>query len=72
MTVNDVIQANEDLIVDVCGLNPRKDCNPYSEKYYSGSLQEIPSSLRNCSVLNLGYLFGSERPCIVIYPIKKD
>ena len=71
--VIDVINQNENIVLQIIGINKDDACDCLSELYYEGSAQDIPDHLLDCEVLKVTRNFLSYRLCIAIpYISDKD
>lgn len=66
MTVNDVINNNENADVTIHGVDKKNLCSPMSKEYFTGKLRDIPEHLRSCEVVTTGWLMIKQMYCIEI------
>lgn len=64
MTVNDIINNNDNVQVTIHGVDKENLCSPKFKEYFTGKLRDIPKSLRSCEVLNTGWLMVKQMYCI--------
>lgn len=66
MTVNDIINNNDNVDVTIHGVYKEKLYSPMFKEHFTGKLRDIPKHLRSCEVLNIGWLMEKQVYCIEI------
>lgn len=66
MTVNDIINNNDNVAVTIHGVNKEISTDPRFKEYFAGKLRDIPKNLRSCEVIKTGWLMTKQIYCIEV------
>lgn len=71
-TVKEILTTADDISmrIRISGMNKADDCDPWTELYFDGAVQDVPNHLLNCEVLSVGRSFAHGCPIISIPYIK--
>lgn len=72
MTVNDIINNNDNVQVTIHGVDKENLYSPKFKEYFNGKLRDIPKYLCSCDVLTTGWLMIRQIYCIEIPYIETE